>query len=300
MAYNVVLSDGKTRTFTSETMAKQALANAQKQGYTGYITGGSSGSTSSGSSRAPSSLNTTYKSPSSGGIDTSGLSGYAKAYADALNAGASDIEAHQYATAVNKGTGISGLTNPYETSTNPYYQLINQQQQQFDYMDMIDEILSRMPKAPSAPPALSYNEARSQAEAFYNPMYSDLMQKTLKAVDESNIRRGFFGQLPHAAMARSTAADLESQKAQAIGQLANQLVGQSQQYGLGLQQAAQQQYQTQANALLNALQAALGYDTNRQQNLIGLYNALINQQRADQERERDIAALLPWLYWGGA
>lgn len=259
---------------------------------------------SSGGSTVTSSANSTYKSPSSGGINTSGLTGYAKAYADAINAGANDANAHQYSTAVNNGTGISGLNNQYENqANNPYYQLLQQQQQpqqQFDYMDMIDDILGRMPQVPTMKPALSYDAAQQQAQEFYNPMYGELMNKSLDAVDQSNVRRGFFGQLPGAALQRSTAADVENKKAQAIGQFANQLVGQSQDYSLGLQQAAQQQYQAQANALMSALNAAVNYQGNEQGNMINLYNAMINQQRADQEKERDIAELAQILQWGGA
>ena len=253
--------------------------------------------TTTTSSSSSSSKNSTYNTPSTGKIDTTGLTGYALAYANAINSGSGDVAAHQQATASTGGTGIPGLTNPYQNpANNPYLQ---PQTPEMTFQEMMDYVLGMMPQAPPREPTLSYAEAQQMARDFYDPMYGDLMEQALNAVDQNNIKRGFFGQLPGAALARSTAADVENKKAQAIGQFANQLVGQSQQNALGLQQAAQQQYQTQANALLNALTAAVGYQQGNQGNMINLYNALINQQRADQERDRDQIEMLQWLFRGG-
>lgn len=89
------------------------------------------------------------------------------------------------------------------------------------------------PKTPPPPPNLTPEQARAQAEEILNPLYGEHLKNALKLVDRANIRRGFFGQLPGAALARSTAADIETRKAQAIGQLTGQL------QQMNAQQAAQ-------------------------------------------------------------
>lgn len=64
----------------------------------------SSGSSSSSSGSSSSSRNS---SSSKRKVDTSGLSGYALAYAKALNSGANNSQAHSQATQINQGSGIS-------------------------------------------------------------------------------------------------------------------------------------------------------------------------------------------------
>ena len=250
-------------------------------------------------------------------IDTSNLSGYAKAFAENYNKTGSYDQATKAAPAAMGGSGLSSsdwarISNSgssssssgsgvppavkYDFST-PYtppggYANTLPTYTAPDYGDILDKVMARMPQAPKPQPTLTYNQGMKQAEGVYNPLYEELIPKALEAVDQNNIRRGFFGQLPGAALSRSTAADLQNQKAQAIGQLANQLVGQSQANANTMQQLAQQQYASQANALLSALSSAMNYEQNSQGNLISLLNAIRAQK---QQEENSLAHLLPWL-----
>lgn len=172
-----------------------------------------------------------------------------------------------------------------------------------NYDQMLDQVYDRMPAAPTPEPTLSYAEARQRAQDQLNPLYGQTMEKALKAVDESNIRRGFFGQLPGAALSRSTAADIEANKAAAIGQLSNQLVGQSEANARANQALAQQAWGTQTNALLQALQQGVSQQSLQQNQAMNLFNAILgikaleqNDKKLQSEEER---AWLPWLIGGG-
>ena len=79
------------------------------------------------------------------------------------------------------------------------------------------------PPAPKAPPTLGWDEAMRQATETLNPIYDERMQQTLGNVDKELIQRGFFGQLPGAALAGSRAADVERAKAAAIVSLGGQM-----------------------------------------------------------------------------
>lgn len=99
------------------------------------------------------------------------------------------------------------------------------------------------PRPPSGPqiPTLSYDEAVQRAQQALNPIYQQALQETLRDVQQDVMRRGFFGQLPGAALSQDAAARIESGRAAAIANLANQMVGQSLDAALR-QQALAQQY----------------------------------------------------------
>ena len=103
---------------------------------------------------------------------------------------------------------------------------------------------------PQPPPVLSWDEAMERAQQTLNPVYDQMLQDTLRQVDLSNIRRGFFGQAPGAAMSADAASRLESQRASQIAQLANQMVGQSAAQAAQLQALAQSQLQQRQQSLL--------------------------------------------------
>lgn len=82
------------------------------------------------------------------------------------------------------------------------------------------------PKPPPPPPTMSREEAMTQAQAMLNPLYDEMLNETLRNLHQQQIARGFFGQLPGAALERSTAADIRSRQAQQTAQLAEQMRGQ--------------------------------------------------------------------------
>lgn len=167
---------------------------------------------------------------------------------------------------------------------------------------IVDRVMSRMPAMPEPGPTLSYDEAQKRAQDQLNPLYGETLQNALKAVDQSNIRRGFFGQLPGAALSRSTAADIGAKKAQAIGQLSNQLVGQSESNAQSRQALAQQAWGTQTNALLQALQQGVSQSNLQQNQGMDMFKAILgvkalenDDRRLTNEEERN---WLPWLLGG--
>jgi hypothetical protein len=72
------------------------------------------------------------------------------------------------------------------------------------------------PPPPEPPPTLGWDEAMRRATETLSPIYDERMQQTLAGVDKDLISRGFFGQLPGAALAGSRAAEVERAKAAAI------------------------------------------------------------------------------------
>ena len=84
----------------------------------------------------------------------------------------------------------------------------------------------RPPSAPPPPPTMSREEAVERAQATLNPLYREILEESLRNLQRQQIARGFFGQLPGAALERSTAADIETRRAQQIAQLAEEMIGQ--------------------------------------------------------------------------
>lgn len=117
---------------------------------------------------------------------------------------------------------------------------------------------------PEEPKTLSYDEALRRAQEVYNPLYDRQLRDTLQAVDNQNIARGFFGQAPGAALAGQRAADVEGARAAAIAQLANQMVGQSEQQALQQQQLAMQYAMNNWQQAQQAINSAGGFLQNRQ------------------------------------
>jgi len=146
---------------------------------------------------------------------------------------------------------------------------------------VLKELLAR---SPSRPTTLSFEDASSRAAAALNPLYNQQLQGTLKAVERDLIRRGFFGQMPSVPITREEAANVENARAAAIGSLANQMVGQSEQQALQAQQLAQNHWATQAQLALNALQNAQQQRQNKFSNALNLLTALAQIQ---SQKSRD-------------
>jgi hypothetical protein len=91
-------------------------------------------------------------------------------------------------------------------------------------------------------------------------LYAENLKNALEQQVRNNaIRTGFFGQLPATALEATTAADVETRKAAAIAELAQQLVGRSMDDARQVQAMAMQQRGQEAQFLMNALQMARQY-----------------------------------------
>lgn len=145
------------------------------------------------------------------------------------------------------------------------------------------------PPAPKAPPTLGWDEAMRQATETLSPIYDERMQQTLRNVDKELIQRGFFGQLPGAALAGSRAADVERAKAAAIASLGSQMQTQSQEQALAQQRLAAEWALNQSN-LWNQMQ---------QQKIQGLGN-LLNTSLYYPLQHYQTTLEWPWDTWGKA
>lgn len=132
-------------------------------------------------------------------------------------------------------------------------------------------------------PRLSWEEARARAEAALNPLYRTHLQQALKEAEQDLIKRGFFGQLPSVPIAQDVVANVENARAAAIADLANQLVGQSEQaasdwtrYAVDLQKQAM-------DLLTNALREAREYQQQQFTNRIDLAKVLEAIREWEQE-----------------
>jgi len=136
---------------------------------------------------------------------------------------------------------------------------------------------------PAAPPVLGYDEALSRAEASLNPVYDRQLRDTLQQVDNANMSRGFYGQLPGDVLSRSTAADIQGQRIAQIANLAQQMSQQSAQNSLTSQQLAAQWAQQQA--------------ANRQQGLASLLNTGTNIGSWVSNLWQNFGKTLPMEVW---
>jgi hypothetical protein len=110
--------------------------------------------------------------------------------------------------------------------------------------------LAKALQKPKTPKSIGYPEAELQAKATLGPLYDQRVTATLENLDRNAIARGFFGQLPAEALNRSTAAQIRGQQAADEAGLANQMVGQSQQYALAAAAQASAQQQSIISSLL--------------------------------------------------
>lgn len=65
-----------------------------------------------------------------------------------------------------------------------------------------------------------------RAQAILSPLYREMVEESLRNLQRQQIARGFFGQLPGAALERSTETDIRTRQAQQTAQLAEQMIGQ--------------------------------------------------------------------------
>lgn len=109
-------------------------------------------------------------------------------------------------------------------------------------LNIINQIsdMTKRPEPPPAPPTLSWEDAQERAAQALDPLYDEYLTQTLRDLDRSAIARGFFGQMPAAALSGERAADIQADRVSQIAQLAQQMVGQSEQAALQQQALAQQ------------------------------------------------------------
>jgi hypothetical protein len=144
------------------------------------------------------------------------------------------------------------------------------------------------PPPPELPPTLGWDEAMRRATETLSPIYDERMQQTLAGVDKDLISRGFFGQLPGAALAGSRAADVERAKAAAIASLGGQMQSQSEEQAFAQQRLAAEWAMNQSNLWNQAQQQ-------RQAGLGGLLSTALNYPLQHYQTTWE----WPWDTWGG-
>src|SRR5690606_26974395 len=126
------------------------------------------------------------------------------------------------------------------------------------------------PQLPQVPeiPLLSREGALQRAQSVLIPPSDAQLQQTPRRAALEDIRRGCVAPLPGAALSGARAAGVERSRAATIANLAEQMVGQSQQAALQAaalaqqgvlqqHQLAQQQWQNLANSLMRGIQTGL-------------------------------------------
>ena len=96
---------------------------------------------------------------------------------------------------------------------------------------------AQMPQVPQ----LSYQDALAQAGDIVNPIYDQQIERNMRSVDNNNIARGFYGQMPGDAVKMSALGDMERGRAGQMANLAQQMMSQQQNFGLQQQQLGLQQ-----------------------------------------------------------
>ena len=118
--------------------------------------------------------------------------------------------------------------------------------------DMFKQIQELMPQAPSIP-TLSYGEAQKRARQKLSPLFDDSIKNLARTMDINNIRSGFYGQLPGQEIKANALMGAENQRAAAIADLAQSLVGQSEATALQREQMARQDSQNWLSAIMNMM-----------------------------------------------
>lgn len=164
-----------------------------------------------------------------------------------------------------------------------YNELMAQLANQPNPDEIYNQIMSQMPKL-EIPETLSYEQALRQAQDRLNPLYDEKMDQVLDAVDKNTLARGFFGQLPAAELKRSTAEQTERGKQNAISELAQSLIGQSQANADRMGQLGLQQQSANLNALIAALNQSGAARQGNLNNILSLLGYM--DQRDDTAWER--------------
>ena len=199
-----------------------------------------------------------------------------------VNIPAGDSRMQYIPTQVGGTRGGGGSqTGTADSGASLQQSLLNAMNRPIDEDDILSKFDSRFPM-PKATPTLSYGEAQSRAQGQINPLYQQNLKDTLAAVDKDSIRRGFFGQMPAAAYKGDTAARLEAAKNAQIAQLANSMVGQSEEAARAQQALGLQQWQATSNAFMNALNTAKSDKQNELANLMALMT--MSQQQKELDR----------------
>jgi len=143
------------------------------------------------------------------------------------------------------------------------------------------------------PDVYDYDEAMGMAKDQLNPLYDDTLKGALNAVDNNNLQRGFFGQMPGAELERSTASDIESKRAGALANLAQTLMNNSKDYSQQIINSNRQDQQTKLSLMLQGLMGKQNMRQNNINNKLGMLDYTDRREdklwdREDKERDRAI------------
>lgn len=142
--------------------------------------------------------------------------------------------------------------------------------------DMFKQIQELMPQAPSIP-TLSYGEAQKRARQKLSPLFDDSIKNLARTMDINNIRSGFYGQLPGQEIKANALMGAENQRAAAIADLAQSLVGQSEATALQREQMARQDSQNWLSAIMNMMSQSASQQQGNISNLLQAIGVLGDQ-----------------------
>jgi hypothetical protein len=139
--------------------------------------------------------------------------------------------------------------------------------------EMFAQLEPMLPELESTP-VLDYEQAMLQAQGQINPLYNIATKDLLNKLARDQISRGFYGQMPGDAITQEAVATLEAQKNAQIAELANSLVGQSQQNALSRDQLNMENRSQTLSTLLNLLSNTQQQESNRTSTLMSLQDMI--------------------------
>lgn len=160
-------------------------------------------------------------------IDSGGLTGKVMSNADMIAKYGYTPKPKEEAK--SDGQGIVETGNNAVASGNPV--AVAASNPNFDWRQFYSEIQGLMPKG-DAVTRMTRAEAEAAAGNSLNPMYDQQLTDVLRAQNNKDIARGFFGQLPAEALKQETRIREANARASGIGDYANSLYSQSQQDAL--------------------------------------------------------------------
>ena len=157
--------------------------------------------------------------------------------------------------------------------------------------DIYSQFMDIFNKEVDAPRIITDAEATAKAKDRYNTVYNDAFDKSMRNIDKNALRSGFYGQLPTAKLKSEAAANIESQRAGSITDLANQLISDSRSANFSERSLGMQEKGLQSNLLSSAIQNWSALSAQELDRLKTAYDVLSNEDQKVWDRELQEAGI---------
>lgn len=205
---------------------------------------------------------------------------------------------HDMAEGVRKKYGYSGGVDgsqynkfaPLDNVTNTLMdKLLNGNTKNAD--DIYEQFMDIYNQESTAPRIISDAEGMAKAKDRYNTIYNDAFDRSMRNIDKNALRTGFYGQLPIEKLKSEAAANIESQRAGSINDLANELVAASRSANFSGRSLDMQEKGMQASLLSNAIQNWTNLTNQEIDKVKMVYDMLSYEDQKDWDREMQKAGI---------